>query len=439
MNPTDLLSELIAHPSVSDRSNEAITTLVSDRLGQIGFDCQVDRYLDPAGVAKFNLVAHRPAASVAAFRQDAESSPADLLSGSADRRPGGTPLPQREDRRPGGTPLPEGEDRRPGGTPLPSARTSGLAYFAHTDVVPAIAWTGPGGDPFAAVQLDNKIYGRGACDMKGSLAAMIVAVSQIDAADQTAPLWIVCTADEETGLHGARRLAASDCFKPIVAADPLAIIGEPTELSVVHAHKGFGGFKLIAHGAAAHSSTGRGDNAVAKMLPVLAAVEQINARVASDSSLTNDSFDPPTMTFNYGIHDRCTATNIVPEHCEIWASYRIMPGVDYSWIETEIRGLAERHELELQIKRTAMPMITPADSDDVAELFQLSQSIGGSTVRVTTAPYATDAAELTGLSRRIVCGPGNIAQAHTAAEFIEVDQLDAGVSLYRAAVKRWCC
>ena len=384
MKAADLLADLIAHASVSDRTNEAVTRRVADWLGPLGFDCQIESYDDPLGMAKFNLVAHRP---------------------------GGTPL------------------RQGGG---------GLAYFAHTDVVPAVGWTGPGGDPFTAVKLDGKIYGRGACDMKGSLAAMITAASQINAQDQTAPLWIVCTADEETGLHGARRLAASDAFLPIAAAQPLAIIGEPTRLSVVHAHKGFGGFGLIAHGVAAHSSTGGGDNAVAKMVPVLAAVDQIGGRIANDPALRNNLFDPPTMTFNYGIHDRCTATNIVPERCEIWASYRTMPGVDVDWIDREVEWLAKLHDLELQIKRPASPMTTPASSGDVAELLRLSKSIGGPKIRVTTASYATDGAELTALSRRIVCGPGDIAQAHTAAEFIELDQLNAGVSLYTAVIAGWC-
>ena len=127
----ETLQELIAFDSVSDRSNRDITDAVSNRLEALGFRIEQSSYPDACGTAKFNLVARR--------------DPATAVQGST---------------------------------------SGGVAYFCHTDVVPAVGWTGLGGNPFKAVTQRNRIYGRGACDMKGSLAAMLSAVASISPRDQ---------------------------------------------------------------------------------------------------------------------------------------------------------------------------------------------------------------------------------------------------------------
>ena len=106
--------------------------------------------------------------------------------------------------------------------------------------------------------------------MKGSLSAMLSAASSISAADQKKPLWIVCTADEEVGFEGARHVVKhSEAYRGIVDSQPMGIIGEPTGLSVVHAHKGITGLHIVSRGRAAHSSTSDGINANESMVPVL--------------------------------------------------------------------------------------------------------------------------------------------------------------------------
>ncbi|PHQ37227.1 M20 family metallopeptidase [Rhodopirellula bahusiensis] len=389
-----LLSELIAYPTVSHTSNQAITEWVADRLRAQGFECEQTRYLDGEGVPKFNLIAKR-------LPTDSSSKSGDLSTQSIDR--------------------PENE--------------TGLAYFCHTDVVPADRWGGPGGNPFEAVIEDNRLYGRGSCDMKGSLAAMLAAIDDLDASKQSAPLWVVCTADEEVGLRGAKELAqSSPAYRELVALDPVALIGEPTELGVVHAHKGMGGFRVISHGKAAHSSTNRGVNANVAMIPLLQTILELHERSQTDPMLRDDRFDPPTLTFNFGISDHADATNIVPDRSEVWANWRAMPSVDGECLMAEAKAAAEQLGLQFRSYKSVAPLETPIDDPTLVRMCELASSYCGRE-KAETVCYATDGAVLEELRHRIVCGPGSIEQAHTVDEFIELESLENGVSLFREAVQ----
>ena len=310
---------------------------------------------------------------------------------------------------------------------------SGLAYFCHTDVVPAIGWTGPGGDPFVGVTQDGRLYGRGSCDMKGSLAAMLAAAEQVSAGEQTAPLWIVCTADEEVGFAGAKHLVKqSQGYGQIAEAQPLAIIGEPTRLSVVHAHKGIVGFQVTSRGRAAHSSTRDGINANEAMVPMLQTLLELNQRTRSDSKYLDHRFDPPTLSWNFGVSDGGSAVNITPETSVAWVTLRPMPEING---EDLIECAAQRARslgLEFKMLEGGAPFWVDPGATCIRDLCQLS---GGDP---TTVCYGTDGGEFTALQNRVVCGPGDIAQAHTTDEWIELDQLHRGAELYANAVRRWC-
>ena len=394
-----LLSELIAYPTVSHTSNGAITEWVADRLRAQGFECEQTRYLDGEGVPKFNLIAKR-------LPPDSSLESGNLSTQSIDRL--------ELDR-------PENE--------------IGLAYFCHTDVVPADRWGGPGGNPFEAVVEDNRLYGRGACDMKGSLAAMLAAIDGVDASMQSAPLWIVCTADEEVGLRGAKELAqSSQAYREIVSRNPVALIGEPTELRIVHAHKGMGGFRVISHGKAAHSSTAKGINANVAMIPLLQTILELHERVQTDPMLRDDRFDPPTLTFNFGISDHADATNIVPDRSEVWANWRTMPHVDGECLMEDAKVAAEQLGLQFRGYKSVAPLETSIDDPTLVRMCELASSYCGRD-KPETVCYATDGAVLGELQHRIVCGPGSIEQAHTIDEFIELESLENGVALFRDAIQ----
>ena len=392
------LAQLLAFESVSSVSNEAISDYVAEHLQQRGFGLERHTYLDPKGVVKHNLIARRdpPVASGSKNgRHIAESS-------------------------------------------VSSSQGRGLAYFSHTDVVPAANWTGPGGQPFQPVLQDARIYGRGACDMKGSLACFLAAIERCDHQAQTSPLWVVCTADEEVGLQGARRMTQSSCwYRQLAEHDPIAVIGEPTRLQVVHAHKGIVGLKIHSRGRAAHSSTNGGINANEAMVPMLQKLLELNERCRTDSSLQDQRFDPPTLTWNFGVSDHATASNIVPDHSVAWVMFRPMPGIDGAELVQEIRDEATRLELELVVQEGCPPLETPANAACIQEFCQLVAPYIEENEPKTVC-YASDGAVLTDLSRRVVCGPGDITQAHTSHEYLELEQIERGTQVYADAIRHWC-
>ncbi|WP_040768622.1 M20 family metallopeptidase [Novipirellula maiorica] len=379
----DTLSRLIAFPSVSSASNVDISEYVDTHLRLLGFETELTTYVDSKGVRKANIVAKRE---------------------------------------------PAGAD---------NSSAAGLAYFCHTDVVPVQNWVGPDpdspGDAFTATIANDRVYGRGACDMKGSLVAFLAAIAQVSASSQKHPLWVVCTADEETGFQGARHLVeSSTAYREIVAAQPVAIIGEPTELGVVHAHKGITGFRIFSRGRAAHSSTAEGINANVAMVPMLQKIAELNERTLREPCYQDRRFDPPTLSWNFGFTDHGTAINITAPKSEAWVSLRTMPEIDGSDLINEARQYAESLGLEFR------PLVgcDPIWVDANAPCIQTMCKLAGATP--TTKCYATDGGVFGELNQRLVCGPGNIAQAHTANEWISIEQLEKGIELYRRSIEHWC-
>tara|TARA_R110002049_G_scaffold4601_5_gene32759 strand:- start:1058210 stop:1059487 length:1278 start_codon:yes stop_codon:yes gene_type:complete len=376
------LRELIGFNTVSSSSNTAISDCVAEHLQSLRFDVQRSEYVDAHGVTKTNLIARRG-----------------------------------------------GDDR---------AAVGGLAYFCHTDVVPADTWTGPGGDPFTAVIQDERIYGRGACDMKGSLVAMLSAIARVDANtdpnQQSSPLWVVCTADEELGFDGARHLVANDSqYRTLVKHQPVGIIGEPTGLSVVHAHKGITGFRIISRGRAAHSSTRDGINATIAMVPMLQTLLELFRRTENESRYRDERFDPPTLTWNFGVDGHGTAINVTPDRCDAWVSFRTMPGISGDDLIEIARQRADELDLEFHRYRGGSPVWVDPDSACVRTMCDLAEQATSETVC-----YGTDGGEFTELRQLVVCGPGDIQQAHTTDEWLAIDQLTRGIELYEKAIRHWC-
>ncbi|MEM6979384.1 MAG: M20/M25/M40 family metallo-hydrolase [Planctomycetota bacterium] len=387
-----LLEQLIAIDSTSHRCNQLIAELIAGHLEQLGFTVERTLYDDPKGVRKHNLVA----------RRDPLGTSAAIAASSA------------------------------------SGTSSGLAYFAHNDVVPAGRWTGPGGDPFTAVKDDTRIFGRGACDMKGSLASMLSAVASVPAEQQTAPLWFVCTADEETHLRGAEKMTLhSQVYAELAEADPVAIIGEPTRLHVVHAHKGIVSIRFESLGRAAHSSTSDGINANVRMVPMLQTLCHWHHQSETDSRWHDDAFDVPTINWNFGFRDSSTVVNVVPDRSEAWVAFRPMPHTDVDGLIATLQQRADELDVTMTVTGRCEPLWTDPNCESVKAMSQLASGYTDDATP-TTVGYATDGAMLKQLSKRIIFGPGDIAQAHTTDEFIERDQLKRGVAAYIDSIRRWC-
>ena len=312
--------------------------------------------------------------------------------------------------------------------------SGGLAYFGHPDVVPADPWLFDDHGPFTPTVKGDKLYGRGSCDMKGSIACMIAAAGQVSAAELKQPIYITCTADEEVGYGGAQEVAKrSEFFREMVAGDSHGIIGEPTMLEVVYAHKGTYGIRATSHGKAAHSSTREGLNANLAMIPFLAEMKRIHDETEADPDWQHDEFDPPTITWNIGINDHTKAVNITPPQSVCTVYFRPMPGQKPNELLDRVRAAAEEHGLELEIKSRANPLYVQPDSPFVQEMLELA---GRTTPR--TVSYGTDGTMFTALKQLIVFGPGDIAQSHTHDEWIALEQVDLGVEMFGRAIKKWC-
>ncbi len=366
--------DLISIRSTSYESNEPVAELMRSQLEQLGFEIEPIPYLDPQGTRKLNLVARR------------------------------------------------------------GTGTGGVAYFGHNDCVPVDTWTGPGG-PFDPTVDSGRLYGRGSCDMKGSLAAMLEAARITQTLATEHPVYYICTADEEVGYLGAQAVVAhSELYRELVQGEARAIIGEATALQVVHAHKGGVGLRAVARGIAAHSSTRHGRNANLAMIPFLTELKTIYDEVESDPKWQNPDFDPPTLCLNIGINDGNTAVNITAPQSVCTLYFRPMPGVDIGPLLKRIETVAAREGIELETLLDGPPVYTDPQSPIVQELLAL---IGESTSHVVS--YATDACIFTDIDPLVVFGPGDIAQAHTDDEWVEVTQLERAAELYAQMIRRWCC
>lgn len=270
--------------------------------------------------------------------------------------------------------------------------------------------------------------------MKGSLACMLSAASKYEASQFQRPLYIICTADEEVGYRGALQVVKrSKYYRELVQDQVRGIIGEPTSLEVVHAHKGVAGFRATSHGRAAHSSTSKGLNANLAMIPFLVEMKEIHDELVREPRWQHPEFDPPGMCWNIGINDFTTATNITPPRSVCTIGFRPVPGADVDLLADRVAAAAHRHGIELQTTVRFPPLYVPKDHPFVKEMLE----IAGQQIPKTVG-YGTDGATFTELSRLVVFGPGDIAQAHTDDEWISLDQLNRGVELYARCLEQFC-
>ncbi|MDA1015465.1 MAG: M20 family metallopeptidase [Planctomycetota bacterium] len=375
MDALQYLKDLVAFESTSVLSNKPVSDYVEDAMRKQGFTTERIEYDDANGVRKVNIVGKK------------------------------------------------GDGH------------GGMGYFGHTDVVPADPWLFDDHGPFEPTIVGDRLYGRGSCDMKGSVACMLAAAEQFSAAELKRPIYITCTADEEIGYGGAKEVAKrSEYFREMADHDTNGIIGEPTLLEVVYGHKGTIGLRAVSRGVAAHSSTKKGLNANLAMIPFLAEMKNIHDETEADTNWQNNEFDPPTITWNIGINDHTKAVNITPPQSVCTVYFRTMPGQNPDELIERSAACAKACGIDFEVVCRGNPMYVDPKSDFIQEMLKLS---GRNTP--TTVSYGTDGAMLGAMKNLVVFGPGSIAQAHTHDEWIELKQLDLGTAKFAELARHWCC
>ena len=304
----------------------------------------------------------------------------------------------------------------------------GFGLFSHSDTVPGDEWAW---DAFSPAVDGNRLMGRGSCDMKGPLAATIVAAASVDPHDLCKSVFIAVTADEETTGQGARQVAAeSVLFNE--SRPKHGVIAEPTALVPVYAHKGGATITVTAHGKAAHTSTDRGISANFLIAPFLADMAELAERFKTDPSFMNDQFDPPTNGFNLVLNDGGCKPNVTAPKTVCTLGFRTMPNDRSHDIISMVSEQARKHGFEVAARKVE-PFWISADSDIV----QAGLKSTGAT-EPQTVPYGTDAHAFKNDLQLVVLGPGDIAQAHTVGEWIEIAQLKKAVEVYRRMIVMLC-
>lgn len=304
----------------------------------------------------------------------------------------------------------------------------GVILSGHTDVVPVDGqpWST---DPWSLTEKDGLLYGRGTCDMKGFSACILALAPAFAAADLKKPVHIALSYDEEVGCLGAPALIDRIMAGPVKPA--IVVVGEPTDMKVVTAHKGLFSLTVKLRGREAHSSLVRdGACAVTHAVPLMQYLVDEAAKMEA-AAPADSPFNPPYGTLTIGQMHGGTALNILALEAEFASLMRPAPWDDVKAIE---KGLRERAaaieakmregapEATIEIKvRSDVPAFAP-EVDGAAERLA-RQLTGDNSTRVVS--YGTEAGQFqaAGLSV-VVCGPGSITQAHQPDEFVAIDQLD---------------
>ena len=326
----------------------------------------------------------------------------------------------------------------------------GLILSGHVDTVPFLDQPGWTRDPLALGVEDGRVYGRGTSDMKVFLAQCVDAAASLDLAALKRPVVFLFTADEEVGCLGAARLmpALSDLLGDI-PQPRLAWIGEPTSYQVFHAHKGVAVFSITIHGLGGHSSTPEhGVNAIAVAGKVIDTIGQYQAELHATPSTTFAELFPesPYPTLNFGLLRGGTAGNMIAEQCTIQVSYRPLPKADpracYHEIARRVHALdlidysgsSHRARVELTEPLIVPPLFSPRETPLEGALFEvLDQHTSGG------APFATDGCQFaSGDIASLICGPGDLDQAHQPDESMRRETFENGTERIRAVVRRLC-
>jgi acetylornithine deacetylase len=304
---------------------------------------------------------------------------------------------------------------------------NGIGLSGHSDCVPIEGqnWTS---DPLALRARDGKLYGRGACDMKGFLACVLTSVPRFQAHALKEPVHIIISYDEEVGCRGVRPLIArlgADLPRPRIV-----IVGEPSRMEVIDAHKRIDAYRTTVTGREAHSGVPqRGVNAIAYAAELIIELIWVGKRL--EAKECDPRFDPPYSTLQVGIIRGGTAGNIVPKTCtfdwEVRSLLAAKPEVasdlekDTNALLKNMRQVAPGASIITAHSGSVPAFQAPKDSKAVALALALTHMN-----ETHAVPYGTEAGlfEEAGCEA-VICGPGSVEQAHSADEFVAQEQLDA--------------
>jgi acetylornithine deacetylase len=300
----------------------------------------------------------------------------------------------------------------------------GIALSGHMDTVPDTGWQE---NPWSArLGADGILHGLGSTDMKGPVAAAIIAARALPAG---VPVTLLITTDEETTKQGARLIAQTSELVRRVKPHGIVVV-EPTGLAPVRGHRSHIAFTCVATGVQAHSSTGRGRNANWTLIPFLMEMKAVSERLRSDASLQDADYDPPFSDFNLVIDNHGAAMNVTAPKATARIKFRYSAKVDPAPVLQAVCDAAGRFGLVVSEAREGFPPELPPDHPLVRRCVDLVGKPAG------TAPYGTDASELQAIAPCVVLGPGDIAEAHTPTEKVRVADLAAAVPLLMKLVER---
>jgi acetylornithine deacetylase len=307
----------------------------------------------------------------------------------------------------------------------------GVVLSGHTDVVPVDGqpWTS---DPFVLTQKGDKLYGRGACDMKGFLALALAAAPRLVSASLKRPVHLAFSYDEEVGCLGAPDLIAEIAAR--VPPPSAVIVGEPTGMEAISGHKGIATFKVTVTGREAHSSqTHLGVSANMAAIGLMARLVTLSEHLAAEADPAS-LFTPKGASLTIGQINGGTAVNILARECVFAFDLRTPPGLKPGPLLADF--LAEAAALDAALKsrfpqagvlveaRSSTPAFAP-EPDGAAESF--ARRLAGDNGPSRVAPYAAEAGQFqeAGYST-VICGPGYIDQAHQPDEYVEISQMQRG-------------
>lgn len=308
----------------------------------------------------------------------------------------------------------------------------GVGLSGHTDVVPTAPedWVS---DPYTMREENGRLYGRGTTDMKGFLACVLALVPEFKRRALKAPIHILFSYDEETGCTGVRPMIAE--LGDRLTKPRLVIVGEPTNMTVVDAHKGPARWLVSVTGRAAHSSMAPlGVNAISVAAELISELGRIETELKAQPP--EPRFDPSYATLQVTEIVGGNAANIVPVSCRFGFEVRAITGLEMDFIEQRLIAFAETHllpamrrvapEAAIDIRRTNA--IPPFSAGTASEAVALALNLAGQNETYAVS-YATEAGLFQSAAvPAVVCGPGDIAQAHTANEWIAISEIERCVA-----------